>query len=69
MKIAETMDLGQLLDLMATDTDGLRKQTMEQASEFRKLLVRDHDGQDTAEIDGGRWMALCCAVDPAEQSN
>lgn len=69
MKISEAMNLGQLLDLMATDTDGLRRQTTEHASELRKLLVRDHDGQDTTEIDGGRWMALCCAVDPAEQSN
>jgi hypothetical protein len=69
MKITEAMDLDQLLDLMATDLDGRRMQTPDQAIELRKLLVRDHNGQDTGDIDGGKWMALCCAVDPVEQLN
>ena len=69
MKVSETMDLGQLLDLMATDLDGHPKQTQDQAVELRKLLVRDYNGQDTDDIDGGSWIALCCALDPAEQLN
>lgn len=69
MKISETMDVGQLIDLMGTDVGGGNKVTVAEATELRKLLVRDHAGEDTDDIDGGRWMALCCAVDPAEQSN
>ena len=61
------MDLGQLRDLMATDIDGRHKQTEEQAIALRDLLVRDHAGQDTVDIDGSHWMTLCCAVDPTEQ--
>lgn len=69
MKISAAMDIDQLVGLMGKDVDGGSKATVNEAIELRDLLVRDHDGQDTDDIDGGRWMALCCAVDPAEQSN
>ncbi|MDH1506276.1 hypothetical protein N5I20_14525 [Aeromonas caviae] len=52
MKVHSNMDLNQLAERMGTEA------TLDDAAAMRELLVEKFDGQDTAEIPEGEWMAL-----------
>lgn len=52
MKVHSNMDLHQLVDRMGSEA------TLDDAAAMCDLLVEKFDGQDTAEIPEGEWLAL-----------
>ncbi|MFQ2489848.1 hypothetical protein ACK31S_17895 [Aeromonas caviae] len=52
MKVHSDMDLNQLAERMGNEA------TLDDASAMCDLLVEKFDGQDTADIPEGEWLAL-----------
>lgn len=65
MKIAASMDLQQLIELMgqAISFGPSSRPSLAEAATMREYLMRDFPQQDTENIDKGRWRTLCCVVE------